>query len=130
MFSPQPRGFTLIELMIAVAVVGILAAVAYPAFLEQIRISRRVDAQATLLEISTRQQQMLLDTRRYAATAAGLHVSIPRAVAQNYDISIVVGTAAVPSFIASATPIGTQSADRCGVLRINEAAVKSPGTCW
>ena len=130
MFSNQGRGFTLIELMIVVAIVGILATLAYPSFLEQIRLSRRVDAQATLLDISARQQQMILDTRRYATTAAALHVSIPRAVAQNYNIAITVGTAAVPSFVASATPIGTQAADRCGVLRITEAAVKTPDTCW
>lgn len=123
-------GFTLIELMITVAVIGILAAVAYPAYLDQVRKARRADAEATLLNIAARQQQMLLDTRSYVATPAALNVSIPNAVQQTYTISIVVGTATVPSFTATATPLGSQSADKCGVLSIEQTGSKSPPTCW
>ena len=134
----RSHGFTLIELMITVAVIGILAAVAYPAYLDQVRKARRADAQATLLSISARQQQMLLDTRSYAAAAAAadipaaLNISVPNTVSQTYDISIAVGTATVPSFVATATPKGTQSADKCNVMSINQTGSKSPAiaTCW
>lgn len=73
----RDKGFTLIELMITVAIVGILAAIAYLAYQDQVRKSRRAEAQSVLMNIGTRQQQMLLDTRSYAATAASLSVTVP-----------------------------------------------------
>ena len=124
------RGFTLIELMITVAVIGILAAVAYPAYLDQVRKARRAEAQAALLNISARQQQMLLDTRSYAADTTALNVSIPATVQQTYTITLTVGTGTVPTFTATATPAGAQAADKCGILSITQTGTKSPTTCW
>lgn len=125
------RGFTLIELMITVAVIGILAAVAYPAYLDQIRKARRAEAQAALMNISARQQQMLLDTRSYATTVAALNVTIPNTVLQTYGITLSVGTATVPTFTATATPSpGSQASDRCGAMSIDQAGTKSPSSCW
>ena len=124
------RGFTLIELMIVVAIIAVLAAVAYPTYISQIRKSKRAEAQATLVIVSARQQQMLLDTRSYVATTALLHVSVPITVAKAYDITIAVGAATVPSFVATATPKGSQVADGCSVMSINQAGIKTPATCW
>lgn len=124
------RGFTLIELMIVVAIIAVLAAVAYPTYISQIRKSKRAEAQATLVIVSARQQQMLLDTRRYVATTALLNVSVPITVSKAYDITIAVGAATVPSFVATATPKGSQVADGCSVMSINQAGIKSPATCW
>ena len=126
------RGFTLIELMIAVAVIGILAAIAYPAYTEQIRKARRAQTQAALMNISARQQQMLLDTRSYAATVALLNVALPTTVTRAYDITLTVGAAVVPTFTATATPVtlSAQASDTCGVLTINQAGTKTPPNCW
>ena len=126
------NGFTLIELMLAVAVIGILSAIAYPAYTEQIRKARRAETQAALMNISARQQQMLLDTRSYAATVALLNVALPAAVTRAYDITLTVGVSAVPTFMATATPaaLSAQAADTCGVLTINQAGTKTPPNCW
>lgn len=124
------RGFTLIELMITVAVIGILAAVGYPAYLDQIRKARRAEAQAALMNISARQQQMLLDTRSYATTIGALNITIPNTVLQTYAVTLTVGTATVPTFTATAAPSGSQAADTCGALSINQVGTKSPASCW
>lgn len=123
-------GFTLIEVMVTVAIVGILASIAYPTYLSQIRKSRRAEAQTTLMNIAARQQQMVLDTRQYADTTAALNVSVPSTVALNYTISISVGSATVPTFNALATPLGAQAADSCGTLSVDQAGIKSPPSCW
>ena len=55
-----PRGFTLVELLITIVVVGILVSIAYPAYTEHLRKSRRAEAQQVLMDIALRQQQPLL----------------------------------------------------------------------
>jgi len=123
-------GFTLLELMIAVAVVGILSSIAYPSYLTQVRKSRRAGAQVELMNIAARQQQMLLDTRSYAATVTALNISPSDSVLQNYTLAITLGLATVPTFIATATPFGSQVADTCSTLSINQTGSKLPVSCW
>lgn len=127
--NPTQRGFTLLELMIAVAVVGILATVAYPAYLNQVQKARRAEAQATLLDIAGRQQQNLLDARSYRALA-DLGVTVPANLASHYTLTVVVGMGAIPSFTATATPINAQATDACGSLSINQLGVRAPASCW
>ena len=123
-------GFTLIEVMVTVAIVGILASIAYPSYLSQIRKSRRAEAQSTLMSVAGKQQQMMLDTRSYADSVASLNMTVASSVSTNYSISLTVTTATVPTFSALATPIGGQAADSCGILSVNQAGVKSPSNCW
>lgn len=124
------QGFTLIELMIAVAVIGILVAVGLPSYNNAVRKANRSEAQSVLMDIASRQQQMLVDTRKYVATVAALNTSVPSKVAGNYTIAITLGTGLAPSFDATATPIGSQVKDSCGVLSINQLGAKSPSNCW
>jgi type IV pilus assembly protein PilE len=126
----KSQGFTLIELMITVAIIGILAAVAYPSYLDQVRKARRAEAQAVLMNIAARQQQMLLDTRSYADTTSALNVTVPATVQKTYGVTITVGTGAAPTFTATAAPSGSQAADQCGTMSINQAGTKSPSSCW
>ena len=60
------RGFTLIELMIVVAIVGILAGIAYPSYMDHVRKGNRAKAQAFLMDVAQRQQAYLLIHREYA----------------------------------------------------------------
>ena len=119
------KGFTLIELMIAVAVVSILAAIAYPSYQDHLRKSRRAEAQSVLMNIGTRQQQRLLDTRNYAATAASLAITVPPQVTSFYTIDIAAPASTPPSFTATATPQGGQTADKCGTLGIDHTGAKT-----
>ena len=83
------KGFTLIELMIAVAVVGILAAIAYPSYQEYIERSKRKTAQAEMVSVINRQQQFFLANRRYAdATELGSVLSDD--VKKNYTLSLTL----------------------------------------
>ena len=126
----RSKGFTLIELMIAVTIVGILAAVAYPAYLDQIRKSRRAEAQSALLNIAARQQQMLLDSRSYATSIGALNVTVPAGVQANYTVALTVDSTTVPLFTVTAAPLGKQVADKCGTLGITQTGAKSPAGCW
>ncbi len=136
-FLPVPaaarqRGFTLIELLIAVAIVGILSAIAIPAYKDYVVKSNRGAAQAHLLNWSTTESQYLADARRYA-TKAELEaiVSTPNTVSAKYDLTVdAPADATPPRFTITATPIsgGTQASDP--VLTIDNTGAKTPSTKW
>jgi type IV pilus assembly protein PilE len=135
----RARGFTLIELMVTVAVVAILAAIAFPSYAMFMKKSRRGDAEATLMDIAQRQQQYLLDTRTYAANAGTVGATIPADVSAYYTIQICQTTTtapcavpggAPPTFAVIATPIAgtTQAGDY--TLTLDNTGAKSPTGVW
>ena len=131
------RGFTLIELMIVVALVSILAAVALPGYREHVRKSRRAEAQSYLLSVASRQQQFLVDTRSYSASLTDIGIAAPSSVSAAYDITLCADSAsacAAPAqtFYLKATPKSDQTSERCGTLTIDQNGTKTPtsGTCW
>jgi type IV pilus assembly protein PilE len=127
----QHRGFTLIDVLIAVAIVGILAAIAYPSYQSAVRKSNRAAAEAHLSDIAQRQQQFLLDQRSYAADLTTLGVVTPATVVPYYTITIAAVAGPPPSFTASATPIGSQAGDLSGALiTITNTGLKGPSGAW
>src|SRR5262249_13232449 len=123
MKSPN-RGFTLIELMITVAVVAILAAIGFPSYARYVARSNRAAAQSYMLEVSDKQQRYLLDARTFAANLTELSATPPNDVARNYTIATAkVGAA---GFQVTATPTGGQVTNdaECGTLTIDEAGTK------
>ena len=124
------RGFTLIELMIAVAIVAIVAMIAIPSYTAQMVKGRRSSAEAVLLDIAQRQQQYLLDVRGYAPNWATLNTTIPVNVSNYYTIAIVEAAGPPPTFTASATPLAGTAQAGDVVLTIDNTGVKTPAGTW
>ncbi len=86
------KGFTLIELMITVAILAILASIAYPSYVEQVRKSKRTDAKTALYKIAQQQEEYFIQNMSYAADLATLHnnpgVNTIDSPEQQYDITI------------------------------------------
>lgn len=126
----RQHGFTLIELMITVAIIGILAAVAYPSYTSYIIKGNRSAAQAQMLDIANRQQQFMLANRAYA-TKAVLTTSgyaLPSGVSTKYSYEITVGTGSVPDYLITFAASGSQASD--GNLTLNSEGVKTPPGKW
>lgn len=131
------RGFTLIELMIAVAIVGILAAVAYPSYADHVRRGKIAGALGEMSAVRVRLEQYYQDHRHYGSSATGCGVALPSA--PGFSFSCAWGPGATSqSFVLTAT--GQDSGGMAGyVYTVNEAdqqatpqfagqAVNAP--CW
>lgn len=119
------QGFTLIELMIAVAIVGILASIAYPSYQQSIMQSHRVDAQASLVNLANIMEQQFTQTGSYQSVT-------PPPSSTYYTISI---TATDTTYLLSAVPNpgSAQANDACGTLNLDNFGQKSAAMnsgCW
>jgi type IV pilus assembly protein PilE len=133
-------GFTLIELMITVAIIGILVSIAYPSYQDSIMKSRRVDAQGALMGFANAMERFYTVNNTYpAAGTAGIYAATSPVSGGTayYNLSIDASTAS--TYILNATPIvgGPQDTDKCGTLTFNQAGVKGFGgsgmtsaDCW
>ena len=121
---PAGRGFTLIELVVAIAIVGILAVIAYPAYQEQIRKGRRPEGQGALVELANVQQQFFSDNFTYTGTLSNLGYTSATTLGGHYTLSIPVSGAA--GFTVQAVPIGAQAADKkCAQMTLTNTGVKA-----
>lgn len=127
--AKKSKGFTLIELMIVVAIIGIITSIAFPNYVRYVTKSKRSAAQALMLDIANREKQYFLDARTYTSTLSNLGISsLPSDVSANYTISINTPAGPPPSFTITATPIGGQVSD--GAITLTDTGVKSPSGKW
>lgn len=129
------KGFSLIELLITIAIVGILAGVAYPSYTQHLLTSKRSEAKLALIEIANRQEMYYLDNHSYATnlkTQLGLNAN--PFITENGYYSISSNSAkATVDFTLTATAISNQVADAdCAILSINQNLGKTATSsgCW
>jgi len=139
-------GFSIIELMVAVAILGILAAIAIPNYSKYLERSRRVDAQTILLKVAAEQEKYYLENNTYGTTAqiaAGIKTSTTTINSPNNYYSIVIASkTATQDFTATASVIstGAQAGDSdCAKFSIDQAGTRTAKTsanadnttkCW
>jgi type IV pilus assembly protein PilE len=124
------RGFTLLELMIVVVVVGILTAVAFPSYQSYIVRGNRAAAQAFMLDVASREKQYLLDARAYAPDLTTLGMTPPTDVSKHYGtITITAPAGAPPTFAILAHPTSSMQASD-GDLTLNSDGTKGPSGKW
>lgn len=130
----------MIELMITVAIVAILASVAYPSYTQYIVRANRSSAVSFVMNLASRQEQYNLDARQYTNQLSLLGAAtIPSEVSNNYNVVVAAdNTVAPPVYSVTATPTGTQLArdTECGTLKIDQIGQKTisgtatVGKCW
>lgn len=129
------RGFTLVEMMVVVAILGIIAAIAYPSYQRQVARSTRADAHAALSALANRQEQYFYDHRSYTTNTAALGLPSPYTTeGGHYRVTIVADGDIRTGFVATATAQGVQASrdSECRVMTIDHRGQQggSATDCW
>lgn len=128
-------GFTLTEILIVLAIVGLLASIAIPAYDQYVQRANRSAAQQFMLDLASRAEQYRLDARNYPTgigTAAGeIDVAVPDDASDYYDIDIAANNGATPpTYTITATPkAGTQQEGE-STLTLDSAGNRTPADEW
>jgi len=140
----KQHAFTLIELMVTVAVVGILAGIAYPSYQDSVRTSRRADAKGALLGLANAMERHFTETNSYlGAGTTGGNTGSPTIFSATSPVdggtpyyNLTINAATAGSYTLNAAPTGAQANDQCGTLSLTQTGVRGISTalavtdCW
>jgi len=149
------KGFTLMELIVAMTIIAILTAIAYPSYLNQARASKRAVAKSALLDIANRQEQYFFNNKGYAEDLTLLgyaaavvdfddnHTPVSDEADAVYRLSVatvddIEACGAVSCFLLQAAPRNDQINDGCGAYTlasnnardVNNTSGRPAGDCW
>ena len=126
-------GFTLIELMIVVAVIALLSAIALPSYQQHVIRTNRAAAETFMLRLASLEEQYLLDAHTYAASSDVTWTSttnLPSELQGIYTFSITKDDGPPPGYTITATPVSGTRQAQDGALTLNSQGVKTPAAKW
>lgn len=128
----KASGFTLVELMVTVAIIGILMAIAYPSYINYSIKGNRSAAQQFMLTISNMEEQYLLANRTYTATigTGGLGLTQPSQTSGKYTFAISNVSSSPPTYTITATPVAGSVQASDGNLTLDQSGAKAPASKW
>ncbi|GGI68884.1 type IV pilin protein [Shewanella gelidii] len=126
----KQRGFSLIELMIALLIIGVVSSIAYPSYVQYVAQGTRSDGLAAIMRVANLQEQYYLDNRQYTTdmTELGLDTDPFLTRDGDYQVDATGGT----TFTITATAKGAQATrdSACASITLTESGVKAPEECW
>jgi type IV pilus assembly protein PilE len=140
----QSLGFTLVELMVTVAILSVLATIAVTSYSSQVLKSRRTEAKSALLDLAGREERLFSTTNAYSNleaslgyAAAGSTTVMTNMAFGNGYYTLTATTPTASSYTLTATPAGSQVNDAaCGTFQLNQlgqqtvAGTATAASCW